>query len=103
MGTPRTLRSLVTGPALLFWLLLLLAAAMIPSRAVGQFTSITRNPLGDNGSGFGISWADYDRDGDPDLYVTNDGANLLIRNDGGGNFTDVTAPPLDNPDNGGAA
>jgi len=38
---------------------------------------------------FAASWADYDRDGDPDLYVANDfGRNNLYRNDGG-RFTDV--------------
>ncbi len=38
-----------------------------------------------------ISWSDYDRDGDPDLYVANDfGRNNLYRNDDGV-FTDVAA------------
>jgi len=38
---------------------------------------------------FAASWADYDGDGDPDLYVANDfGRNNLYRNDGG-RFTDV--------------
>ncbi len=37
------------------------------------------------------SWADYDADGDPDLYVANDfGRNNLYRNDGG-KFVDVAA------------
>jgi hypothetical protein len=37
------------------------------------------------------TWADYDRDGDPDLYVANDfSPNVLLRNDGTGKFTDVT-------------
>ncbi|MFO0974458.1 MAG: VCBS repeat-containing protein [Phycisphaerae bacterium] len=36
-------------------------------------------------------WADFDNDGDPDLYVSNDfGRNNLYRNDGG-HFTDVAA------------
>ena len=34
--------------------------------------------------------ADYDGDGDPDVYVTRYGRNTLWRNDGG-RFTDVTA------------
>jgi hypothetical protein len=35
--------------------------------------------------------ADYDRDGDTDLYVVNDfGPNFLMRNDGNGRFSDVT-------------
>jgi hypothetical protein len=37
-----------------------------------------------------VAWADYDNDGDPDIYLTNDGPDKLFRNDGGGNFTDVT-------------
>ena len=38
------------------------------------------------------TWADYDGDGDPDVYVANDfGPNNLFRNDGAGRFTDVTA------------
>ncbi len=37
------------------------------------------------------TWADYDRDGDPDLYLANDfAANNLLRNDGGP-LVDVTA------------
>ena len=41
------------------------------------------------------AWGDYDNDGDPDLYVSNFGAeNRLYRNDGDGKFTDV-APVLD--------
>ncbi|MFM7813494.1 MAG: CRTAC1 family protein, partial [Flavobacteriales bacterium] len=48
---------------------------------------------------FGHSWADYDRDGDLDLFIANyDGAytgytnadNLLYRNDGNGAFTEVS-------------
>ena len=40
---------------------------------------------------YAASWEDYDRDGDPDLYVANDfGRNNLYRNDDG-QFTDVAA------------
>lgn len=50
---------------------------------------------GDRGYGMGVAAADYDNDGDVDLYVTNYGANTLLRNDlaggGGLRFTDVTA------------
>ncbi|MEE9218887.1 MAG: CRTAC1 family protein [Acidobacteriota bacterium] len=34
--------------------------------------------------------ADFDNDGDSDLYVANFGANVLYRNDGNGTFTEVT-------------
>ena len=40
--------------------------------------------------GLGAVFADYDNDGDPDLYVSNDGLNRLYNNDGTGNFIDVT-------------
>ncbi len=41
---------------------------------------------------FQSTWSDYDADGDPDLYLANDfGPNNLLRNEGGGRFTDVTA------------
>ena len=43
------------------------------------------------GLGMGTLAFDYDRDGDPDLYLVHDGnqANVLLRNDGG-TFTDVS-------------
>ena len=37
--------------------------------------------------------ADYDGDGDPDVYVTRYGPNTLWRNDRDGHFTDVTGRP----------
>ena len=39
--------------------------------------------------GSGVAVADYDRDGRPDLLVTNFGANILYRNLGDGRFADV--------------
>jgi hypothetical protein len=40
--------------------------------------------------GTGCAAADFDDDGDTDLYVTGWGANRLYRNEGDGRFTDVT-------------
>ncbi len=39
--------------------------------------------------GMGVSWGDYDDDGDLDLYLTANGPNHLFRNDGD-HFTDVS-------------
>ena len=39
----------------------------------------------------GCAIADYDNDGDPDLYVTNFGRNVLYINNGNGTFSDGTA------------
>ncbi|MHC4107826.1 MAG: FG-GAP repeat domain-containing protein, partial [Planctomycetota bacterium] len=47
----------------------------------------------DRGYGMGVACGDYDNDGDVDLYVTNLGPNVLLRNDGRPGapaFTDVT-------------
>ena len=43
------------------------------------------------GYGMGCLAADYDNDGDADLYLTNFSRNQLYRNDGDGTFTDVTS------------
>ena len=43
------------------------------------------------GYGMGCLAADYDNDGDADLYLTNFGRNQLYRNNGNGTFTDVTS------------
>lgn len=46
--------------------------------------------VGDRGYGLGVAAADYDNDGDTDLYLNNYGPNVLYRNNNNGTFTDVT-------------
>jgi len=62
------------------------------SRGDGTFEDVTERAgfAGESAYGMGCAVGDYDGDGDPDLYVTNYGPNVLWRNDGG-TFTDVTA------------
>jgi hypothetical protein len=57
-----------------------------------QFTDVTQQAgVRDGGLTLGIAWGDYDRDGDPDVYVANDfGRNALLRNNGDGTFSDVS-------------
>ncbi len=54
----------------------------------GRFVAGPQPPDAD-GYGMGVAVGDYDDDGDVDLYVTNLGPNLLLRNDGAGNFENV--------------
>ncbi len=58
----------------------------------GTFTDITATArVGNRGNyGQGAACADYNNDGNVDLYVTNFGTNVLYRNNGDGTFTDVT-------------
>jgi len=52
----------------------------------GTFRNVSRHAgiLGPSYYGMGVAWSDLDGDGDPDLYVANDGQpNSLWRNDGG--------------------
>ena len=71
--------------------------AMPPTNALYRndgdsgFTDVTAEAgVGHLGYGMGCGTADYDNDGDPDLYVTNFGENVLYRNNADGTFTDVT-------------
>lgn len=56
-----------------------------------KFTDVTeQSGLGDKGYGLGVAAADYDNDGDLDVYLNNYGPNVLYQNNGDGTFTDVT-------------
>jgi hypothetical protein len=57
----------------------------------GTFTdSSVKAGVAHQGYGMGVSVADYDNDGDADLFVTNYGANVLYQNGGNGVFSDVS-------------
>jgi hypothetical protein len=57
----------------------------------GEFADVTAVAgVGDAGWGGGCHSADYDNDGDPDLYITNFGPDVLYRNEGDGTFRDAT-------------
>ncbi len=59
----------------------------------GTFVDVTASAglQQDHGYGMGCISADYDNDGDADLYLTNFGTNQLYKNNGDGTFTDITS------------
>jgi len=62
------------------------------NNADGTFTDVTKvSGVGDHaGWGMGMVSADYDNDGDTDIFIANDMAeNFLFRNDGRGHFREV--------------
>ena len=64
-----------------------LANALYRNNGDGTFTDVTQQAgVGHDGFGMGASAADYDDDGDLDLYVLNYGPNVLYRNNGDGTF-----------------
>jgi len=54
-----------------------------------MFLDVTTAPLDDDGSGKGVAWADYDNDGDLDLYLVNRFTPNRLFNNDGGVFTNV--------------
>ncbi len=67
------------------------ANVMLRNRGHGRFETVRLKPEIYRNT-FQSTWSDYDGDGDPDVYLANDYApNNLLRNEGGGKFTDVTA------------
>jgi hypothetical protein len=67
-------------------------SALYHNNKDGTFTDVTQQAgLGVEMYGIGVAVADYDNDGNDDLYVTCVGTNHLFRNLGNGKFADVTA------------
>jgi len=68
-----------------------LSAKLYRNLGNGRFEDVTEKAgVGSKIYGSGCSAADYDNDGDIDLYVLNYGPNVLYRNNGDGTFTDVS-------------
>ncbi len=68
------------------------SSAFYQNKGDGTFIDITAAAgVGNSGNyGQGVACADYDNDGNVDIYITNFGPNVLYRNNGDGTFTDVT-------------
>ncbi|MBA3727795.1 MAG: CRTAC1 family protein [Actinobacteria bacterium] len=67
------------------------AARLWVNDGAGHFDNQSglRGADNDGATGMAAVFADYDNDGDQDLYVINDGPNRLYRNSGSGAFVDV--------------
>jgi hypothetical protein len=53
-----------------------------------QFVDVTkRSGAGDQGYAMGVATADFDNDGDTDVYISNFGPNVLLINNGDGTFS----------------
>ena len=69
----------------------MLSNSLYRNNGDGSFSNVTDEAgVGHQGFGFGSSAADYDADGDLDLYVLNYGPNVLYQNNGDGTFSDVS-------------
>jgi enediyne biosynthesis protein E4 len=68
-----------------------LSNALYRNNRDGTFTDVTKKAgVSAGGFGQGVAVGDYDRDGFPDLYVTQYGRSILFHNNGDGTFSDVT-------------
>lgn len=76
----------------LYWVNMAAPAALYRNQGRGRFVERTQAAgVEHSGRGMGVVAADYDNDGDTDLYITCYGANILYRNLGDGRFADATA------------
>lgn len=75
-----------------FFFYFLVVHGLMISQSTLTFTDVS-NLIGGNQGILteSCAWGDYDNDGDLDLYLTANGPNRLLRNEGGISFTDVTA------------
>ena len=56
------------------------------------FSDVTKIAgVGHEGMGMAVVTADYDNDGDQDIFLSNWGPNVFYRNNGDGTFTDITS------------
>jgi hypothetical protein len=80
-----------SGPSDFFTPTAPLKNALYRNNRDGTFTDVTdKAGVAGGRFGMGVVAADYDGDGNVDLYVTNYGPNILYRNNGNGTFTDVS-------------
>lgn len=64
---------------------------LLRNKGDGTFEDVTGvSGLGGAGIGRHSAWADYDHDGDMDVYEVNIGANILFQNNGNGTFSRVS-------------
>jgi hypothetical protein len=68
-----------------------LSNALYRNNKDGTFSDVTEKAsVGDKSFSFGCSAADFDNDGDLDLYVLNYGPNVFYLNNGDGTFADIS-------------
>ena len=65
---------------------------IVPDGKLAFVDSTEVSGLGIESHAMGVAVGDYDGDRDPDLYLTNFGPNLLMRNNGDGTFEAVEGP-----------
>lgn len=83
--------------------LITISILFVTSKSFSQFNAISGSPVSSEGlESLGVSWVDYDNDGDDDLFVTISAhesqprKNLLFTNNGDGTFTKITTGDLVN-------